>query len=55
MIFNAEGKQMKTVPINDRGDVIVTIGGNELSAGMYFYTLIVDGIVIDTRRMILTH
>jgi hypothetical protein len=32
----------------------VTIGGNELSAGMYLYSLVVNGNEIDTKRMILS-
>jgi trimeric autotransporter adhesin len=54
MIYNPDGKQMKTIPINDRGDVTIKIAGNEFSAGMYFYTLITDGVIVDTKRMILT-
>jgi hypothetical protein len=54
MIYNPDGKQMKTIPISDRGDVTIKIAGNEFSAGMYFYTLITDGVIVDTKRMILT-
>ena len=32
----------------------ITIKGDELRAGMYMYTLIADGKVIDTKQMILT-
>lgn len=55
IIYNPEGKQMKTIQINDRGDVTIKIAGSEFSVGMYFYTLIADGNVVDTKRMILTH
>ena len=54
MIYNLEGKQMKNMQVNDRGEVSVKILGNELSAGMYLYTLIADGKVVDTKRMVLT-
>lgn len=54
MIYNLEGKQMKNIPVSGRGDVSVKISGSELNAGMYLYTLIVDGKVVDTKRMILT-
>ena len=53
-IYNLEGKQMKSMQVNDRGEVLVKILGNELSAGMYLYALIADGKVVDTKRMILT-
>ena len=55
MIYNLEGKQMKSLHVNDRGEVLLKISGNELAAGMYLYSLIVDGKLIDTKRMILTH
>jgi hypothetical protein len=54
MIYNLEGKQMKSIQVYEHGDVSVKISGNELSAGMYLYALIVDGKVVDTKRMILT-
>lgn len=54
IIYNMEGKQLKVIPINERGKTIVKIEGNELKAGMYFYSLLVDGKVLDTKRMILT-
>jgi hypothetical protein len=54
MIYTLEGKQMKNIQINDRGEVSVKIQGNQLTAGMYLYALIADGKVVDTKRMILT-
>ncbi len=54
MIYNLEGKQMKNIQLAERGDVTVKISGNELAAGMYLYSLIADGKVVDTKRMVLT-
>ena len=54
MIYNLEGKQMKNIHVANRGDVTVKISGNELAAGMYLYSLIVDRKVMDTKRMVLT-
>ncbi len=54
MIYNLEGKQMKNIHVANRGDVTIKISGSELSAGMYLYSLIVDGKVMDTKRMVLT-
>lgn len=53
-IYNLEGTQLKTILVKERGDVTVKLSGSELNAGMYLYALIVDGQVIDTKRMILT-
>jgi trimeric autotransporter adhesin len=54
MIYNLEGRQMKTIPVSERGDVAVKIMGNELGAGIYLYVLMTDGKVVDTKKMILT-
>ena len=54
MIYNLEGKQMKNIHVTNRGDVTVKISASELAAGMYLYSLIVDGKVMDTKRMVLT-
>ena len=54
IVFNLEGKELKNIQVNGRGTTAVTISANELSAGMYIYVLIADGLVVGTKRMILT-
>lgn len=54
IVYNMEGKQLKVMPILDRGKTGAKIQGQELKAGMYIYSLIADGTIIDTKRMILT-
>lgn len=53
-IYNLKGEQIKTVNITSRGESSVTIQAGELMAGMYLYTLVVDGQEVGTRKMILT-
>ena len=53
-VYNLNGEQIAEYPIASRGDTEVTIVGNSLKAGMYLYSLIADGKVVDTKRMILT-
>ena len=53
-IYDMQGKQIKAVDVAERGMSSVTIGGGDLAAGMYFYSLIADGQEVDTKRMILT-
>ena len=48
------GKQINQFVLSQRGMGAVTIEGSQLEAGMYLYSLIVDGTVIDVKRMILT-
>ena len=52
-VYNLQGIQVKSFPII-QGQNIVTISASELPAGMYLYTLVVDDVIIDTKRLILT-
>lgn len=53
LVFDMNGRQLRAYDLQ-KGDQTVTIEGSELEAGMYFYSLVVDGVEIDTKRMILT-
>ena len=53
-IYDMNGRQLEKRTISDRGNVSLTIKGGSLEAGIYLYSLITDGQVIDTKRMILT-
>ena len=54
LVFDLNGSLKKTFAINDKGTVNITINGNQLVSGMYYYTLLIDGQEIDTKKMILT-
>ncbi len=54
ILYNMEGKQLRNIQVNERGNTAVKISGNDFSAGIYLYALIVDGKVVDTKRLILT-
>jgi len=47
------GKMLKKLPVSS-GMVSVTINGYELGEGMFLYSLLVNGLEIDTKRMILS-
>jgi len=48
-----QGKQLQRHDLSTTDDSL-TIDGTQLGAGMYLYSLIVDGKEIDTKRMILS-
>jgi len=52
-IFDLQGGLKKSYQLNGSG--IITVKSNELSAGMYLYSLVVDGNQIDIKRMLLTN
>lgn len=53
-LYDMNGRQIDSRMIVERGATEVTIEGGSLDAGIYMYSLIADGQVIDTKRMILT-
>ncbi len=53
-IYNMQGNQLQQHQINGAGNQNIKIEGNSLTPGMYLYSLVVDGKIIDTKRMILT-
>lgn len=53
-IYTLNGEQLVRHDISNSGKGQVTINANELSAGMYLYSLVVDGVEVDTKKMILS-
>lgn len=53
IVTNTAGNTVKAFTINTKGAGSVSINGGELSAGSYYYTLIIDGKKADSKQMIL--
>lgn len=53
-ICNMTGTLLKTIDVNQKGTGSVIISGNEFKPGMYLYSLVCDGSIVDTKRMLLT-
>ena len=53
-ICNLQGTQVKKFDISTRGKVSIIVSFSDLGvAGMYMYSLVVDGQLISTKRMLL--
>lgn len=52
-IYDMNGKKIKQIDVLERGDVEVVITSEGLEAGMYLYSLIADGKIVNTKRMVL--
>lgn len=53
LIFTtSEGKVINTVEVTTKGEGRLNVFANDLSSGMYSYTLVVDGKTIDTKKMV---
>ena len=53
-IYDMNGSQIAQYPISTFGESEIIVSGGVMDAGMYLYSLIADGQVVDTKRMILT-
>lgn len=53
-VFNLNGEMLQSYALTQYGHGNVTVSGGTLAAGMYVYSLVVDGQIVDTKQMILT-
>lgn len=53
-VIDVNGRALKNIEVVERGKTNVKVNGNDMNAGLYFYRLVVDGKVADTKRMVLT-
>jgi len=51
-VYDLQGKKLQQVDIPAHGKQSVAINASSLTDGMYLYSLIADGKVVETRRMI---
>ena len=53
LLFNdATGRLISTHTITDRGRGLITVAANDLSSGVYSYTLVIDGKIEGTKQLI---
>ena len=53
-VFSLNGNMLLSKPLTQTGNGSIIINGSELKQGMYIYTLAINGVEIDSKRMILT-
>lgn len=53
-IYDLTGKQLRCYHIAERGEAQVLLHAEELQPGMYIYSLLADGKLIDSKQMVLT-
>jgi Chaperone of endosialidase/Secretion system C-terminal sorting domain len=55
VVYDLQGKQVKQLLLGGRNAASVHLPAGELSAGMYYYTLMADGKEVETKKMIVTN
>lgn len=53
-VFSLNGLLLQTYPVSNFGHGTVIVSGSSLDAGMYVYALVVNGQIVDSKRMLLT-
>jgi hypothetical protein len=53
-VYDLSGKQIATFPLAQKGSSSITITSEKLAAGIYIYSVIADGKMVDSKRMIVT-
>jgi hypothetical protein len=53
-ISDFNGRIIKLIPIETRGEGKTLLQTDDLSAGSFTYSLVLDGILLETKRMVLT-
>lgn len=51
-LYDGLGKLINTVEISDRGAGQINVYANDLSTGVYTYSLVSDGQIVSTKRMV---
>ncbi len=52
IFYDNSGTVLKTVDINDKGAGQINVYAPDLSSGVYSYSLIADGKLIETKKMV---
>ena len=52
LFYNGRGELIKTIDIRERGLGSLTVYGADLSSGTYMYTLVADGMIVATKKMV---
>ena len=52
VVYDLSGKQVTSFPLTEKGTSSITITSEKLAAGIYIYSVMADGKIIDTKRMV---
>jgi hypothetical protein len=55
-VYSLDGKMINSIPLSPAsGKGTIQVGTNKLSSGMYIYSLIINGKVADTKKMVVNN
>lgn len=51
-VYDLTGKQITTFAIDQKGSASITLTAEKLAAGIYIYSIVADGKIMDSKRMV---
>lgn len=51
-VYDLSGKHITSFPLNQKGSSSITITSDKLAAGIYIYSIVADGKIMDSKRMV---
>ena len=52
-IYDLTGKQLSTLAITEKGASQITLTAEKFAAGIYIYSIVGDGKILDSKRMVI--
>jgi len=52
LFYNAQGKLIQSVELSQKGKGSINVFAQDLSSGIYTYTLVTDGKIVETKKMV---
>lgn len=52
LFYNVQGRLVQSAELSQKGEGQLTVFAQDLSSGIYTYTLVVDGTVFETKKMV---
>lgn len=52
LFYNSQGRLIQSVDLKEKGKGMINVFASDLSNGVYTYTLVVDGKIIETKKMV---
>jgi len=52
-VYNISGQLVKSLPLREKGNGTITLSGSELQSGTYVYSMITDGKVTGSKKMVI--
>lgn len=53
-VYDINGNKKKSFSLSERGEGNIKIAANGLSQGIYFYSMVIDGEILDSKTMLIT-